>query len=40
MRICGLEVKVAYWMFVELETDVSGCSADFVAEEMRACVEW
>lgn len=30
----------AYSMFVELETDVSACSADFVAEEMRACVEW
>ena len=28
----------AYWMFVELETDVSACSADFVAEEMRACL--
>ena len=23
MRICGLEVKVAYWMFVEYCTDAS-----------------
>ena len=38
VRICGLEVKVAYWMLVELETDVSACSADFIAEEMRACL--
>ena len=38
VRICGLEVNVAYWMFVELETDVSACSADIVAEEMRACL--
>lgn len=28
----------AYWMLVELETDVSACSADIVAEEMRACL--
>ena len=31
-------MKVAYRMFVELETDVSACSADIVAEEMRACL--
>ena len=28
----------AYWMLVELETGVSACSADIVAEEMRACL--
>lgn len=33
-------VKNGGGQFVELETDVSACSADFVAEEMRACVEW
>ena len=36
----GGQGVAAYSMFVELETDVSACSADFVAEEMRACVEW
>lgn len=29
----------AYWMLVELETDVSACSADIVAEEMRGVFE-
>ena len=38
VRICGLEVNVAYSMFVEYCTDVSACSADFIAEEMRACL--
>ena len=29
----------AYWMLVELETDVSACSADIVAEGMRGVFE-
>ena len=29
----------AYWMLVELETGVSACSADIVAEEMRGVFE-
>ena len=29
----------AYWMLVELETDVSACSADFIAEEMSGVFE-